>query len=107
MDLASAHNAGRESITLSFLSHIATALPSLLHGAAHYVVLFLSSVLSSAMIVGLVFALRSLDRKVTGMTNSPPRFTTVSQAKVANHSPYKTAIRGRETSIFLLSPVFQ
>jgi hypothetical protein len=105
MDLASAHSTGRESAILSFVSGLSQSVPALLGEVSTYFTLFLSSILTSAILVAFVCGLRALDQKVTSTPSSS--FLTVRAAQEASVNQYKAALRGRESRLFLLSPVFQ
>ena len=108
MDLAAARSAGQESPMMQMLSQIGSMLPSLMHGAANYALLFLASVLNSALIVALVYGLRALDRKVShGGRRHHPMFMNLPRPRTQNVRGRQAAIRARESGPFLLSPVFR
>jgi hypothetical protein len=108
MDLASAHSSGQESPMMQMLNNIGSAIPALMHGIAKYALLFLASVLNSALIVGLVYGLRALDSKVSrGPRRQYPMFMNLPRPSSQNVRGRKAAMRVRETVPFLLSPVFR
>ena len=108
LDLASARSAGQESMLLSFVTQLTHTLPSLLSEISTYFTLFLSSILTSAVLVGFVCGLRALDQQVTGSSKKQSSsYFSVKAAKVASINQYKAALRGRESRLFLISPVFQ
>jgi hypothetical protein len=108
LDLASARSTGQESMLLSFVSQLTHTLPSLLSEISTYFTLFLSSILTSAVLVGFVCGLRALDQQVTGSSKQQSSsYFSIKAAKVASINQYKAALRGRESRLFLISPVFQ
>jgi hypothetical protein len=108
LDLASARSSGQDSMVLNFASRITHALPSIVSSISTYFTLFLSSILTSGILVAFVYGLRALDQKVTGSQNhQSSSYFTVKAAKVASINQYKAALRGRESRLFLISPVFQ
>lgn len=108
MDLASAHNAGRESMVMTFVSHLTQSTPALFGEIGTYFSLFLSSILTSGILVLFVYGLRALDQKLTGKGKpQTSSFLTVKAAQVASLNQYKAALRGRESRLFLLSPISQ
>lgn len=108
LDLASARSSGQDSMVLNFASQITHALPSIVSSISTYFTLFLSSILTSGILVAFVYGLRALDQKVTGSQNhQSSSYFTVKAAKVASINQYKAALRGRESRLFLISPVFQ
>lgn len=108
MDLASAQSQARESMFLSIVSQLTQSVPALWAEVSTYVTLLLSSILTSGILVGFVIGLRALDQKVTGSSHQKSSsFFTVKAAQVESMNQYKAALRGRESRIFLLSPVFQ
>lgn len=108
LDLASARSTGQESVILSFVSQLIHSVPSLLSELSTYFSLFLSSILTSAILVAFVSGLRALDQKVSGSRKQQASsFYTVKSAKIASLNQYKAALRGRRNNFFLISPVFQ
>jgi hypothetical protein len=108
LDLASARSSGQDSMMLNFASQIAHAIPSIVGSISTYFTLFLSSILTSGILVAFVYGLRALDQKVTGSHNhQSSSYFTLKAAKVASINQYKAALRGRECRLFLISPVFQ
>ena len=108
MDLAAARSAGQDSPMMQMLSQFGDMIPSLMHGAANYALLFLASVLNSALIVALVYGLRALDRTFSRDTRRQyPMFMNLPRPKSKNVRGRRAAIRARESSPFLLSPVYR
>jgi len=108
LDLASAHSSGQESMMLTFASELTHTMPLIVSSISTYFTLFLSSILTSGILVAFVYGLRALDQKVTGSRNQQSSsYFTVRAAKVASINQYKAALRGRESQLFLVSPVFQ
>jgi hypothetical protein len=108
LDLASARSSGQNSVVLNFASQITHTLPSIVSSISTYFTLFLSSILTSGILVAFVYGLRALDQKVTGSHNhQSSSYFTLKAAKVASINQYKAALRGRECRLFLISPVFQ
>jgi hypothetical protein len=108
LDLASARSSGQDSMVLNFASQIVHAIPSVVSSISTYFTLFLSSILTSGILVAFVYGLRALDQKVTGSHNlKSSSYFTVRAAKVASINQCKAASRGRESRLFLISPVFQ
>jgi hypothetical protein len=108
LDLASARSSGQDSMVLNFASQLAHAIPSMVGSISTYITLFLSSILTSAALVAFVYGLRALDQKVTGSNKSQSSsYFTLKAAKIASINQYKAALRGRESRLFLISPVFQ
>ena len=119
LDLASAHSSGHESGALKFLTETSVWLPALAKVAGKYILLLLASVVNSALIVLLVQSLRTLDSKISRLT---PRFSMsgfLTSTRVENIRGKKAHLESqrsgkrreasaiRESSPFLLSPVFR
>lgn len=107
MDLAAAQSAGQESPMMQMLSQLGQVMPALMHGAANYALLFLASVLNSALIVGLVYGLRALDSQVCRPRRQHPMFLNLPRPQAKNVRGKRATVRGQESRVFIISPVFQ
>jgi len=108
LDLASARSAGQDAMVFNLVSELTQTTHSILNGISTYFTLFLSTILTSSILVAFVCGLRALDQKVTGSSKQKASsYFTVKAAKVASINQYKAALRGRESHLFLISPVFQ
>lgn len=111
MDLAAAHNAGEESPVMKMLSEAWNAVPSILGGCWHYMLLFIASVVNSALIVCFVQCLRFIDQKVTRgrRRHHYPMFVSYSRPiKVPVKKAAQEASKPKpEFRYFLLSPVMK
>ncbi|TDU73198.1 hypothetical protein EI77_01666 [Prosthecobacter fusiformis] len=116
LELASAYSHGRDSAALKFLTEMTVWLPAMASVAGKYILLFLASIVNSALIVLLVQSLRKMDftfnrvtsRKVSGgFRNSAARVENV-RGKRTHFKTQKVTNSGvRKSSPFLLSPVFR
>lgn len=110
LSLGSAHSSGQTSSVMNYLTDAATWLPAMAKMAGKYILLFLASILNSGLIVLLVQSLRTMDRKITLRVPSISFGSTKAAAesflgKRAQQRREVVAIR--ESSPFLLSPVFR
>lgn len=122
LDMAEARSTGADSFLLRMVTDAGVWVPALAKVAAKYSLLFLASVLNSALIVALVHNLRRLDRRLTLMS---PRFTknglarrqkpqnvrckrpALRRAQEQIRAATTTAAPVRDDSNYLLSPVFR
>lgn len=114
LDMGASYSHGQTSMSLQFLSEAAVWLPAAATAVGKYLLLLLASVLNSGILVLLVQSLRKMDQKLSRFT---PRFS--SPAKIGNvrgkraHMESQRANQRREASAiresspFLLSPVFR
>jgi hypothetical protein len=107
LDMASARSSGQAPVATHFFSDILTWLPALLMTSGKYLLLLLASILNSALIVALVYSLRSLDRGVRRASNRASfRLTPLRKAqnvrRPKGHQPRREAAPS-----YLLSPVFR
>jgi hypothetical protein len=108
IDLASARSSGQATGLSRFLAEASVSIPAMLGGMAKYGMWLLASVLNSALIVLLVTALRTLDRKVGRFANRRiSRFTPMRKVHHMRRARAAAAARSRESQNFLLSPVFR
>lgn len=119
LDVASARSHGHDSTALNMVAETTTLLPGLAQMAGKYVLLFLASIVNSALIVLLVQSLRSLDFKMSrfkpklamGGLQASPKAQNV-RGKRAHLEGQRAGKRreasaARTSSPFLLSPVFR
>jgi hypothetical protein len=113
IDMAGSRSSGEETGSLSrLLSSLSVGVPALLAAVGKYGMLLLASIVNSTVIVLLVTALRTLDRRVGRMTNRRlSRFGPVRRMQTLGH-PRSAArstrvVRSREAETYLLSPVFR
>lgn len=111
MDLAAAHNAGEQSPIMKMLTQAWQIIPTILGSCWHYMLLFIASIINSALIVAFVHGLRVIDQKVTRgrMRRHYPMFVSFSKsasykAIATTRVPQKTEA---EVRYFLLSPVIK
>lgn len=104
LDLAAARSTGQESSSLQFVSHASTWLPGMAATIGKYALLLIASAVNSALIVLLVQALRSLDRKVSRIT---VRIRQGVSANASRSRQNREASALRDSSPFLLTPVFR
>ena len=112
LDLGAARSSGQVTTLSQLMSEASIWLPAIMSGAAKYATLFLASVVSSALLVFLVTALRSLDRKVGRLcTRQAFGFTPISKVHDVRRPlavrTRDTRVHSRESQGFLLCPVFR
>jgi hypothetical protein len=112
IDLASARSSGQETTGFNqFLSQIPLWMPAIGGFLAKYGMLFLMSVVNSALIVLLVTALRTLDQKVGRLANRrKSRFGPMRKMhdlRRAREVAAAAPTDPRDFQSYLLSPVFR
>jgi ABC-type Fe3+ transport system permease subunit len=115
LDMGASYSHGQTSMSLQFLSEASVWLPAAATAVGKYLLLLLASVLNSGVIVLLVQSLRKMDQKLSRLN---PRFHT-SAKKTGNVRGKRAHLESqrahqrreasaiRESSPFLLSPVFR
>lgn len=110
LDTAAARSHGHESLAMQFMSQAEQWLPQMLSGTFKSVLFALAGVVNLALIIGLVQGLRVADRHVNRISKGYRLcFVDANQHKVQSirRETLRVKARGRETSPFLLSPVFR
>jgi hypothetical protein len=109
--LAGAQSSGGEGGPAQWFAGVADWTVGVFGPVAKYGMLFLASIVNSAVIVLLVTALRTLDRGMGRMTNRRlSRFGPVRKMQTLGHpraARSTRVVRSRETENYLLSPVFR
>lgn len=117
LDAASSHNQGHGSVLMEMAGDWLGTLPGILAAASKYLLLFLASIVNSALIVLGVQALRYADRQYSrllprlnqGLAKNRPANV---RGKRAHRESQRATQRRQEAAIrtsspFLLSPVFR
>lgn len=115
LDMASAQSSGHESSSLKLLSETSVWLPALAKTAGKYALLFIASIVNSGLIVLLVQGLRSMDMKLSRFTirdlKLPGKIGNIrgkrAHKESVRASKRREATSVRESSPFLLSPIFR
>jgi len=108
MDLAAAHSSGQSSPATQMLSQAGGFFSFVMHGAANYALLFLASIINSALIVALVQGLHALDRKFSrGTRHQHAFFVDLPLSGSQNMDENAVPVCSSEIGPFLLSPVFR
>jgi len=108
LEMAAARSSGQESTLLKFLAESALWLSAQISIIGKYVLLFTASIVNSALIVLFVQSLRKTDQRVSRMSLGLLNISNQvghTRSKRAQQRRQATAIR--ESSPFLLSPVFR
>jgi hypothetical protein len=108
LNLGSAQSSGQAPVDSHFFGDLLAALPALLATLGKYVLLALACILNSALIVALVYSLRSLDLKVRRKALRASFGATPLRKAQNVRQPQAKAVRQEAAAqSYLLSPVFR
>lgn len=123
LDMAAAKSTASSAVSKELLNQVTTWTPNLVAGSYKYVLLLLASVINSALIVTLVYGLRSMDLYTRFATNNTFTLTRLrKQQNIRRPRNYRRVPRVAPTSTpaptpmptppaaapsYLLSPIFK